>query len=646
MINQQYTGTKGVYTTSLLLGKGGEGEVYELLGKPSEVLKIYTEPLSQLKAEKLQLMVDRFSEQMQTYAAWPVDLVRDKRGKPCGFVMKKLDDYVPLHMLFGPMDRKKIFPDKGYNFLVHVARNIATAFHTLHAAGLVVGDVNEGNLLVNKQGMVAFIDCDSFQLSDGNKFYYCEVGVPRYTPPELLRLSTFENVVRTTATDSFSMAILIFQMLFLGRHPFSGVNHTSEDIGEEVAIQRQLFAWSTRSRQQLLTPPRDSWDIKNLPDGIVDLFHQAFETGNRPLPALWIREISLLMKQMTTCSRSKLHSYPSGMSSCPWCDFKNRRNILYFIDDVYTAESTISTDFDKFIQGFRVEPVHIPDADLSIPPAALKPVSHPDKLKKFQSQKKAVALMLFLFTFLVFVLSTIGGFVLLGLASVVYLGLPWKWYMQTELGKLKEQHKALHRRIDNLLEEYRSQHDIDNYNHQGKRISQLITQYKDIPKNIQLKKRLEEERIYNQQLHSFLQQFALQDYAIPGIGASRKQSLNNAGITTASDISKLSNIKVQGIGSKYEQVLFSWQRQMASGFVYHPDNQQLNIAFLKILSDAEQSKKQLEIEIRTNYSGLQQLRQHLVTKRRQQQKQITDASVLAGQAHVELQAYRQLVKTV
>lgn len=646
MINQQYTGSKGVYTASRLLGKGGEGEVYELLGNPSQVLKIYSEPLSQQKVSKLQLMVDRSNDQMQAYAAWPVDLVRDKRGKPCGFVMKKLEDYVPLHRLFGPMDRKKIFPDKGYNFLVHVARNIATAFHTLHAAGLVVGDVNEGNLLVNKQGMVAFIDCDSFQISDGNNRYYCEVGVPRYTPPELLRLSSFENVERTIATDAFSMAILIFQLLFLGRHPFAGINHSHEDIGEDVAIRRQLFAWSTRNRQQILTPPRDSFDIKNLPDGIVDLFHQAFESGNRPLPAQWIKELGWLMKQMTTCSRSKLHSYPSGMAECPWCDFRNRRNILYFIDDIYTAESTISTDFDKFIQGFRVEPVHIPDADLSIPQAALTAVSHPDKLNKFKKQKKTVALLLFIFSLPVLAISLPGGLVTIGLAAFAYTGLPWKWYMQMELRKLKDHHKSLHSRIDHLLEDYRSQQDIDNYNHQGKRISQLITQYQDIPKNIQLKKRLEEERIYNQQLHSFLQQFALQDHAIPGIGISRKQSLYNAGIITASDISKLSNFKVQGIGSKYEQVLFSWQRKVASGFVYYPDNQQLNIAFLKILSDADQSKSQLEMEIRTHYGGLQQLRQHLVTKRQQQQKLITEASVLAGQAHVELQAYRQIVRRV
>ncbi|MBO9633492.1 MAG: protein kinase, partial [Chitinophagaceae bacterium] len=263
MINQQYSGSKGVYTTSRLLGQGGEGAVYELADHPEQVLKIYSDPLSPEKYNKLQLMVNRFSEQMQAYAAWPMDLVRDQKGKPCGFVMKKLDQYMPLHMLFSPMDRKKIFPDKGYNFLVHVGRNIASAFHTLHSAGMVVGDVNEGNLLVNKQGMVAFIDCDSFQLSDGNTYYYCEVGVPRYTPPELLRLTSFDKVVRTTNTDAFSMAILIFQLLFLGRHPFAGVNNSQEDIGEEVAIQRQLFAYSIRNRQNQLSPPKDSFDIKS-----------------------------------------------------------------------------------------------------------------------------------------------------------------------------------------------------------------------------------------------------------------------------------------------------------------------------------------------------------------------------------------------
>lgn len=646
MINQQYSGSKGVYTTSRLLGQGGEGAVYELADHPEQVLKIYSEPLSPEKYNKLQLMVNRFSEQMQAYAAWPMDLVRDKKGKPCGFVMKKLDQYVPLHMLFSPMDRKKIFPDKGYNFLVHVGRNIASAFHTLHSAGMVVGDVNEGNLLVNKQGMVAFIDCDSFQLSDGNTYYYCEVGVPRYTPPELLRLSSFENVVRTTNTDSFSMAILIFQLLFLGRHPFAGVNHTQEDIGEEVAIQRHLFAYSIRNKQKQLSPPKDSFDIKSLPDNISNLFHEAFETTTRPLPAQWIVASNQLLQQMSTCTKTKLHVYPNTLADCPWCSFKQKRNILYFIDDTYSTGNDIPNDFEQFIQGFRVDPVHIPEPNLTIPNQQFIATDHNDRLRKYERDQKIIAALLGLIAIIMFMGSVIGGFIVIGLIVVVYLGLPWKWKLRAELKSHKEKHQRLSERLTQIVTDYQGRQDIEQYQHHGKRVAQLISQYTEVPNNIQLKKRLEEERFYNQQLHSFLQQFLIQDHAIPSFGTSRKQALYNAGIISASDISKLGNIKVQGIGPKYEQLLYSWQRQMASGFVYHPDNHQLNKAFLKILDDAANSKKQLEQEIRSQYNGLHQLRQHIIMKRKHLQTQITDVNQQVAQAQAELRSFKQLIRVV
>ena len=165
MSNQFYKGQKNNYTVLRELGKGGEGTVYELAGNTSLVLKVYTEPLAEKKARKLGIMAGMYNPRIEEYAAWPVDVVTDNRNIVVGFAMTKLVDYYPLHMLFSPMDRKKIFPDKGYNFLVHVARNLAAAFQSLHSAGLVVGDVNEGNILVNARGMVAFIDCDSFQLN-------------------------------------------------------------------------------------------------------------------------------------------------------------------------------------------------------------------------------------------------------------------------------------------------------------------------------------------------------------------------------------------------------------------------------------------------------------------------------------------------
>ena len=152
MVSNIYVGNKGTYKTTRPLGKGGEGTVYEVSGEPDIVLKIYTDKLDAAKIRKLELMAAFTHAKVKEYAAWPLDTVKDRKGHTVGFVMRKLVNYVPLHMLFSPMDRKKMFPDKGYNFLVHVAKNLASAFYTLHAAGLIIGDVNEGNILVNNQG--------------------------------------------------------------------------------------------------------------------------------------------------------------------------------------------------------------------------------------------------------------------------------------------------------------------------------------------------------------------------------------------------------------------------------------------------------------------------------------------------------------
>lgn len=59
-----------------------------------------------------------------------------------------------IHQLFGPRERFVEFPSVGWDSLVHVARNCAAAFNSVHDLGVVIGDVNEGNLLVTSDGTV------------------------------------------------------------------------------------------------------------------------------------------------------------------------------------------------------------------------------------------------------------------------------------------------------------------------------------------------------------------------------------------------------------------------------------------------------------------------------------------------------------
>ena len=111
-------------------------------------------------------MVSVWSSPLETIAAWPRSMLFDPTSrKPCGILMTRMDDARQLHELYGTTNRRRHFPDVGWHHLVLAARNTAAAFQTLHAANIVVGDVNQGNLLVDKQMCVRMIDCDSFQIT-------------------------------------------------------------------------------------------------------------------------------------------------------------------------------------------------------------------------------------------------------------------------------------------------------------------------------------------------------------------------------------------------------------------------------------------------------------------------------------------------
>jgi DNA-binding helix-hairpin-helix protein with protein kinase domain len=45
-------------------------------------------------------------------------------------------------MVYSPAHRRQEHPKTAWDFLLYVARNIASSFETLHAHGHVIGDVN------------------------------------------------------------------------------------------------------------------------------------------------------------------------------------------------------------------------------------------------------------------------------------------------------------------------------------------------------------------------------------------------------------------------------------------------------------------------------------------------------------------------
>ncbi len=615
MTGQAYSGGNGNrYTISAEIGRGGEGRVCAVKEDTALVVKLYTETLTPAKVAKLRYMVGMSNTELTRYAAWPIDIVTDAAQRVCGFVMKRLDGYVPLHMLFTPMDRKNIFPDKGYNFLVHVARNLAIAFHKIHAAGLIIGDINEGNILVNAQGMVVLIDCDSFQVQSGDSYYFCEVGIPRYTPPELLQHSTFNNVVRTVNTDSFSLAILIFQLLFLGRHPFTGRNLTAEDIDEEKAIKTFEFAYSLRKSNKKLTPPKNSFDLNELGDSIVELFHNSFEKiPARPLPKDWIAQLDILYKDLRTCPHSRLHFYPGKAAECPWCAFKNRTGTLYFLDDSYAAADSVLNDIDTFIQGFRIEKIELKSfpADHVVSGLTVAPIDKSfTQLKVFNRKWLAFLLVATICLWFIKPQAIIVGMVFI---IIFYLRSPATLKLKAELLARQNIYLTLKAQFQAFIQQANHPAEIVAYNKILSGLNTIISNFTALPAAFNARKKLIEQKHYEDRYNIFLRNFDITQHTIPSIGPVKKEAILNSGIRTAADIDRLSTIKVPGIGPKNIQILQNWQRQVGSGFTYIPDLLAMKRDTELAMYETAKTKRILEEDIKREYAKLQPLKANIST---------------------------------
>ncbi len=255
---------KGIYNSQQQIivlgdkiGGGGEGTVYDIQGQPDLVAKLYHEIPAPEKADKLMAMARLGTEGLFRISAWPVDVLRDEpNGNVIGFVMNKIGQAEEVHTLHSPKSRLKKFPDASWSFLVHVAANIARAVAALHEQGFVIGDVNPKNILVTKKATVYFLDCDSFQLTTPEKTYRCEGGFPEYTPPELQGIRIpFNEIDRQQEHDYFGLAVVIFQLLFLGRHPYSGRFLGAGEMPLETAIQQGRFAYGTDAITTTHPPP-------------------------------------------------------------------------------------------------------------------------------------------------------------------------------------------------------------------------------------------------------------------------------------------------------------------------------------------------------------------------------------------------------
>lgn len=308
---------------------GGEGAVFDVVGMPDLVAKLYNKPQNRDRCDKLRAMANLCSPELLRIAAWPKATLHN--GNPSsvdGILMPRIADHVEIHHLYSVAQRKKEFPEADWGFLLHTARNCAIAFESIHQHGHVVGDVNQKNVMVSRKGIVALVDSDSFQVKEGARVFRCGVGVPEYTPPELHGKS-FASLDRTANHDNFGLAVLVFHLLMMGRHPFSGVPQVNADIPIEKAIQEGLYAYARNPTK--LKPPPHIPPVSMLDSVTLERFERAFGSADRPTATEWRATLDAAMKRLVRCKNDPRHSYLEPHGKCPWCQLIALARVMFFL---------------------------------------------------------------------------------------------------------------------------------------------------------------------------------------------------------------------------------------------------------------------------------------------------------------------------
>ena len=252
-----------------------------------------------------------------------------------------------------PLSPERILPERRLEIPCTTAKNLAAAFYIIHKYGYVIGDVNEGNILVTKKACVRLIDCDSFQVQTRDTIYHCEVGVAQFTPPELQKSKDFK-MLRTRNHDNFGLAILIFLLLFMGRHPFSGVYKGTDDMPIERAIAEFRFAFGRSAALKAMSPPPNSVGLPIVPGEVSSLFEQAFtesglHSGGRPSANDWWNMLDALEKRLKKCATESMHTYYSGLATCPWCSLENSSGILLFLSSDTISRIDVTAEWQKVL---------------------------------------------------------------------------------------------------------------------------------------------------------------------------------------------------------------------------------------------------------------------------------------------------------
>jgi len=268
-----------------LLGKGGEADVYDL--GDGRALKLFKPPdhpdhqglpaqqqAARMRLDEHQTKLRAFPAGLPPGVVTPLALATDKKGKTVlGYAMSLVSGAEPL-LRYGEASFRRAGVRSAQ--VVELFRGLYWTIKAVHAAGVVVGDFNDLNVLV-RGTQALLIDADSFQYGA----WVCRVFTERFVDPRLCHPSgSVPALEKPLSVDSdwYAFNALLFQSL-LCVGPFGGI-HRPPDAAKRVGPGRRSL-----ERLTVLHPevqyPKPALPPSTLPDEVLHHFEAVFAKDAR-----------------------------------------------------------------------------------------------------------------------------------------------------------------------------------------------------------------------------------------------------------------------------------------------------------------------------------------------------------------------------
>ncbi len=300
------------------IGEGATATVYRVIFQNELwAAKIY-KPERAYSVEKLEAMLQSppdelaVNEDGQTFIryTWVKNLLKDNTGKVVGFLMPFVDQRSTnsLDTYYDPVLIKRL-PGKinaALSLRLEIAKNLCELIDNLHKVGHFFIDIKPQNIRVYRDNnKVVLMDCDGYSIKNPQRYpdrFPADLISTDYIAPEVLKNHLSPKSLGEEQ-DRYGLAVLLFQLLNRGTHPFQGVV-TDPSIQVSTNDERAalgLYPYGLSPHASVRPRPQSIHTL--LPDSIRALFDKAFISLDRPTASQWLEHFESILenKQLVRC---------------------------------------------------------------------------------------------------------------------------------------------------------------------------------------------------------------------------------------------------------------------------------------------------------------------------------------------------------